>query len=285
MKNLLVCLLMLFEVFFSSCGEEKRRNYIILLDNSATIKEEVFDKYLKVIMNSVFPNIGMHDKLTIMFIDECALTQAERIFAFDLSQMYFSNRLDGLNARQDSIKARLGRYLVKRILPEVRVTIQKARGERRNCNNYTDITNAIQVASSLLSREKSFATQQDVVVNSALVQDNYKYENILLIFSDMIQESPDQILNFESFGAISQEKVKKIFNNFKNNKPLPDLKDSKVIVYGATSGKAQRNMANQQVMNIKLFWEEYFKGTNAKLGAYGYDTRIEIEKMICDSKD
>jgi len=235
---------------------------------------------MNVIMNSVLPNIKMHDRLTIMFIDECALTQSERIFAFDLSKMDFSNRLDGLNAKQDSIKARLRRYLLQNILPKVRTTIQEARVTRKNCTNYTDITNAIKVASSLISREKSFSTQKDEVINSALGQDNYEYENILLIFSDMIQESFDQILNFENFGYISQETVKKIFNNFKNNEILPDLKESKVIVYGATTGKYQGKSANRQVENIKLFWEEYIKQTNAELVAYGFDTESEILNLL-----
>ena len=64
--------------FLVSCQTNTRRNNLILIDNSKTISEKEWDRYIDVLANTIVYNMKPGDRLTIQFIDECVLTRTER---------------------------------------------------------------------------------------------------------------------------------------------------------------------------------------------------------------
>ncbi|MFN8323989.1 MAG: hypothetical protein U0T74_15095 [Chitinophagales bacterium] len=98
-------------LFMSSCTSTKRHNYILLIDNSKTISETTLNKYISIMQQTILPNMGRYDRLTIQFIDECSMTQAERVFTLDLASMQFANKADGMNNAADSTKARMKDFM------------------------------------------------------------------------------------------------------------------------------------------------------------------------------
>ncbi len=268
-----------------SCGEGKRINYIALLDNSKSISEQLLNLYLDQIANTIVPNMGRYDRLTIQFIDECAMTKAERVYSVDLDKLDFTNFRDGLNHREDSIRCRLHRYLIDSIKPAIIAAIKTKRAQRTDCGNYTDIVNALSGSTALITHEKNFSSQLDKVQNSAKGIDNYEYENVYIIFSDMVQESRDKALDFTQMGRMKIDQVYHKIEDIRTLGKIPDLSGCSVFIYGATASEDAGPYANRQIGNIRLFWETYFKDSNADLQAYSYDCKKEIAGFMACKRD
>ncbi|MBE0639406.1 MAG: hypothetical protein IH598_12885 [Bacteroidales bacterium] len=285
MKKFIILILICTLVIATSCNSEKRHNYIILLDNSRSISEQLLNRYLDIIVNSIVPNLGRYDRLTIQFIDECALTKAERVFSVDLDKINFSNAKDGMNNIENSVKARLHRFLVDTISRSVTDQIMIKRDQRKECGNYTDIINALISATTLITRERSYLSVLDKLQNSAKGADNYEYENVLIIFSDMVQENRDQALEFSQMGRMSKKQVYQKLEDIRNLNKIPDLSGCKVFIYGATSSEKGAPLANKQIENVRMFWETYFADSNAELEAYSFDCKKEISNFMAVSRN
>ena len=96
----------------------------------------------------------------------------------------------------------------------------------------------------------------------------------------MINDNAEKTMNFSEFGTLSSKQILKKLDDIKQNDQLPILKNSKVIIYGATSSSNNSRYANLQIGNIKLFWQHYFKDSGAQLIAYGFDTKKEINDFM-----
>jgi hypothetical protein len=271
-------------LLFTGCKSEKRHNYIILLDNSESINQ-MADKYLDIIMNTIVLNLGRHDRLTIQFIDECVMTKAERIYSIDLDKFDFSLPGDGLNHKEDSIKFRLNRFLSDSVKSAIESQIKQKRQQRIDCDGFTDIVNALNGITSLLTKEKSFVNLIGETVNSAEGIENYKFENVLIIFSDMIQENREHTLDFTKMGVMNEKQVAQKIGLVQNLKKIPNLNACKVFVYGVTSSSNAGILANKQIENVHLFWEDYFQDSNAKLLAYSFDCQKEIVDFMASSRN
>lgn len=259
----------------------KRNNFVILIDNSKSITEALLDGYISMIQSAVMDNMRIDDRMTISFIDECSLSKAERIFTVDFSKMKFTNPLDGKMNEEDSIKARFNRVLNDSIKPALRTALLAKRAERRNeCGNYTDIINAIKETKSLITSEKNFSTEFDKINNEAGGEESFKYENFLIVFSDMINEDRNKLCDFTTMGKLSAAQVNEKLNQLEIDNKIPNLKDVNVLVHGATSSKEAGRFQNEQIANIRLFWEQYFEKSGAKLKAYGYDTENEFRSIL-----
>lgn len=280
MKTLSTIVLTCILLLFTSCNTGKRVNYIVLLDNSKSINEQLLNLYIDMITNTIVPNMGRYDRLTIQFIDECAMTKAERVYSVDLDKLDFSNSRDGLNHREDSIRYRLHRYLIDSIKPAITVAIKTKRAQRKDCGNYTDIVNALNGSTALITHEKNFNSLPDKVQNSAKGIDTYEYENVYFIFSDMVQESRDKALDFTQFGKFDTKQVYQKIEDIRALNKIPDLSGCSVFIYGATASEEAGPFANRQIENIRLFWETYFKDSNAVLQAYSFDCKKEIANFM-----
>ncbi len=275
--TLILCCTLLM---LAGCNTEKRKNFIVLVDNSTSVPQDVMQRYIATIQATILPNMGEKDKLTMQFIDACSQNKAERIYSFNLAEMDFTNKMDGVNHAVDSSRTRLKRYLLKTVKDEIANTIIAKRQDRKSSNNYTDIVNAINEAKSLVKNDKSYKTQTDKLLNDAQGNENYEYETCIVIFSDMVNENAARTYDFTTFGRLKEEDVNKKATELKELNKIPDLHGVKILVYGATSTKEAGAFAGRQVENVKLFWDLYFQSAGADLKAYGYDTQLELKEYM-----
>jgi hypothetical protein len=88
---------------------------------------------------------------------------------------------------------------------------------------------------------------------------------ILVVFSDMIEDSRYYNFNTEN---LTDTRINNIIRTEKENNRLPDLKDVKVYVAGATHKDIKK------FGRIKDFWFEYFNSCNAKLAVENYGAAL-----------
>lgn len=269
-------------LLLTGCDTTKRKNFIILIDNSISVPEQIMRRYVEIIQKTILPNMGEKDKLTVEFIDGCSQNKAERIYTFDLAEMNFENKADGINHMADSTRARLRYYLTETVKNQIGVTILAKRNERKDCGNYTDIVNALKEAKSLIDNKKNYKNKTDKLFNDAQGDDNYEYETCMVIFSDMVNENPEKTCDFTNFGKVKEEAVTNKISELKEADKIPNLTGIKVLVYGATNTKNAGVFANKQIENVRLFWELFFKSAGADLKGYGYDTELELKNYIAN---
>ncbi|PIQ08137.1 MAG: hypothetical protein COW71_13370 [Ignavibacteriales bacterium CG18_big_fil_WC_8_21_14_2_50_31_20] len=279
MKTMLKILML---VMFVGCGSVNRHNYDIEIDGSETISAIVFEKYVNIIVSDVVMNLGRYDCISIKFVDECSLSKSERVFSLDLAKMDFSNGRDGLNFAEDSSKARMKRFIEVTVSDSLKNILYNKRDERKTCSGYTNIIDALNQSASLLNNRKSYSSDLEQFSNDAVGNDNYEYENVILLFSDMVNENRERTMNFTEFGTLTQEQIIKKLEVIKKEGKIPNLNNAKVVVYGATSTNVSDRYANKQIENVKLFWQSFFKKSGAELLAYGYDTEKEIIDYISE---
>ncbi len=278
MKKVTLILMSCTLLILAGCNTEKRKNFIVLVDNSTSVPEDVMQRYITTIQETILPNMGEKDKLTVQFIDACSQNKAERIYSFNLAEMDFSNEMDGVNHAADSSRARLRRYLLETVKDELVQTIIAKRQERKSCGNYTDIVNALNEAKSLVQNGKNYTSKTDKLLNDAQGNDNYEYETCIVIFSDMVNENAARTYDFTTFGRYKNEDVNKKVNDLKDLNKIPDLNGVQVLAYGATSSQNAETFGGQQIENVKLFWELFFQSAGAELIGYGYDTKMELKR-------
>lgn len=267
-------------LLFTSCQTKTRRNYILLVDNSKTISEREWNRYIEVISKDIVPNLNPHDRITIQFIDECVLSRAERVYNLELDKQDFTQPGDGLNNKADSTKARLQHFLLHDAVPDLLVSIEQKRLERRDCEDYTDIINAINSIIPLITKETNHHSTFDQLVNSAKGMESYGYENVLIIFSDMVQESRDKALDLKNLIYLKDDQILQKAEEISLLGKIPKLRQCKILVFGATSSFENSLEANRQIENLKLFWQNCFYKSGANLIAYSYDCRKEIQTLI-----
>lgn len=287
MKTLAIILFAALTLF-SSCGSTKRNNFIILIDNSLTVPENVFERYVQTIQQSIIAKMGSKDRLTVQFIDGCSQSMAERIYSIDLAAMDFSTDADGINYKEDSAAARLKRFVTDSVASEIRKIVLAKRKERNSdvknkCSQFTDIVGALNEARSLIDKKKNYNSTKDKVLNDADGKDSYEYVTSIIIFSDMVNENSERTFDFTQMGKIKLDGVEKKVQELKDMDKIPDLAKINVVAYGATSTKEAGPFANKQVENVKLFWELFFKSAGADLKGYGYDTDAEIKGLVADN--
>ena len=94
----------------------------------------------------------------------------------------------------------------------------------------------------------------------------YKNEkNILVIFSDMIEESGDY--NFAK-ETLSEKRIQEIISKEKGKKRIPDLAGVKVYITGATATTSDKFFA------VQNFWFIYFKECGATLAKENYGSAL-----------
>lgn len=282
MRKLILLLLAGTLVLMTSCTPIKRKNIVILIDNSSSVPEQVMLRYIEILQRTILPNMEEKDRLVVQFIDRCSQNKAERIYTIDLAEMNFENNADGINHKADSARARLVRYVTETVRKQIAETILAKRKDRKDCGNYTDIVSALNEAKYLIDTKKNYTNNTDKILNDANGDDNYEYETCLVVFSDMVNENPEKTLNFTTFGKVTEEAVAKKVDELKGTNRIPDLNGVKILVYGATSTKEAGMLANKQIENVKAFWELFFTSAGADLRGYGYDTEMELKNYLAD---
>jgi len=255
----------------TGCDTEKRKNIVILIDNSASVAELSIMNYIKIIEETIIPNMTKNDKITILFIDGCSKGLGERIYSFDLADIDFTKPTDGVNHRVDSADARRKRFLNETVKLEMDSTVMAKRKNRlaEGCGQYTDIISTLLEAQLLVDTEKNYKNKTDKVLNNANGDDNFEYETCIVIFSDMVNENAEKTYDFTKFEQLSDDAISKKVLALKEQKKIANLENVKVIVDGTTGGE-----------KVKLFWDKYFKLAGAEVKAYENDTRLELKKYL-----
>ncbi|MBK7566201.1 MAG: hypothetical protein IPI31_00085 [Bacteroidetes bacterium] len=279
MKQITLILISIL-VTITGCDTTNRKNFVVLIDNSTSVPEQVMQRYIATIQETILPNIGDKDKLIVQFIDGCSQEKAERIYSFDLAEMNFENKADGVNHKADSSRARLKRYVNVTVKNDIAETILAKRKERKDCGGYTDIVNALNEAKKLVETKKSYSNNTDKIINDAEGIENFEYETCIVIFSDMVNENSAKTYDFTTFGKLKGADINKKVTELKDVDKIPDLAGVKVLIYGATSTEAAGPFAGKQIENVELFWDLFFHSAGAELKGYGYDTEIELKNYL-----
>jgi hypothetical protein len=275
-------LISFFVLLLTGC-QTTRQNYVVLMDNSKSVSQETWDKYVSLVTNSILQNMGRFDSFTLQFIDECSMTKSERVFNLNLADINFSLKSDGMNNAKDSMAVRL-RDTIKANINRVCQILKQKRKERANCGNYTDILNAISQASNLLNRGANYKSTRDMILNSFEGTENYDYNNSIILLSDMVNEDKGGLMNFRGIADHSNEQILTKISQLEKSNKFPNLTDCKIFVYGATSTLNFGAKANLQIENTKFFWSNYFNKCGAELVAYSYDTEREIVNYVRDER-
>lgn len=274
-KHILV--LLLLAVFLTGCGTVTRHNHIVLIDNSRSVSSETWNRYIRVIAESIMKKMQRFDSIVILFIDDCSMSKSERVYSLNLAGMNFSKTGDGMNNEKDSMEVRLNDTITAQINQMIEV-IRTKRQERKSCGNFTDIVNAISEAAKLLNKDSNYASTFDMIVNSFVGEDSYRYENSLILLSDMINENKEGSLSFRGISDFSERQILEKVESISTK--VTDLENCKIFVYGATSTLSSGTKANSQIENIKLFWTNFFKRCNGNLVAYSFDSEREIAAYV-----
>lgn len=258
-------------LIFSCTGQKKeRRNIICLIDYSGTISKDVLNSYATIISKDVFLTLGASDKFVLMPIDEGAKIQDTNLAYIDLKDKKFEKQSDGVTHRLDSVKQRLFNYLSERS-DTIYKTILQQKEIRRKFTNYTDIINAVEQIPTKLEKNETISPMAGIW-NEVSGSTTFLTSNILVICSDMIHESLE--FNFNRRPTITQADADHILQQLRNANRIPNLEGLKVFINGRTG----RN--NNQIDNIKYFWENYFKAAKAEIKGYDYDIHNLITEYL-----
>jgi len=121
---------------------------------------------------------------------------------------------------------------------------------RKKGTPYTEILNSLNVADTLLHKEKR--------------------KKILVILSDMLQDSKQY--KFERY-KITNKYIANVIRNQKRQNLIPNLTDVKVYVAGASAANSKK------FRSIQRFWARYFTESKADFSTHRYGhSLLEFEK-------
>ena len=251
-------------------GTQQRVNCVVLIDYSGSLPEQTLHRYVDIISSEVLRHLGPRDRMVVLPIDEGARREDVKLVYDDMADHQFVYTTDGYTHASDSLRMRLREYADENG-PRVAAELLREKELRQKYTYYTDIFAAIEQASQLLERNEADSFWQGV---GRFVTGKKRVEptNVLLIFSDMIQESNE--CSFAGPEGCSSDQGRAIIGRLKASNRIPDLHGCMVFVDGRT-GKT-----NTQVENIQKFWEQYFKAAHATLAAYDYDSGSQITTFL-----
>ncbi len=251
-------------------GSQDRMNCICLIDYSGSLSEQTLRRYVDIISSDVLRQMKEHDRLVVLPIDEGAKTKAVKLVYDDLSDRTFVYHTDGYAHAQDSLMMRLRQYADDEG-PRIAGQLLREKTLRQKYTYYTDIFAALEQAGELVERNEpeGFWDRLRRFVSGAK---RTVSSNVILIFSDMIQESSET--SFAGPDGCTPEQELTVLDNLRAWHRIPDLRGCVVFVNGRTG------TSNAQVENIRKFWLAYFKETGAWLGGYDYDAGPQITAFL-----
>jgi len=272
MKRIGLCLAILVASLQSGCdtGTQQRLNCICLIDYSGSLSEQTLHRYVDIISSDVLHHLGEKDRLVVLPIDEGAKTIAVRLVDDDLANLTFLYHTDGYAHAKDSLMMRLRRY-ADHAGSEIAAQLLREKTLRQKYTYFSDIFAAVEQAAGLLERNTP-ETFWDGVHRFVTGKKRVQSANVILIFSDMIQESSET--SFASPEGCRPGQEQAVLDNLRAWHRIPDLHGCTVFVNGRTG------LNNAQVESIRNFWVEYFKEAGAGLAAYDYDTGSQITAYL-----
>jgi len=259
-------------LLLSGCdtGTHQRLSCICLIDYSGSLSEETLHRYVQIISSDVLRRIRERDRLVVLPIDEGAKTKAVKLVYDDLAEKQFSYPTDGYAHARDSLNLRLQQY-ADRAGPEIATQLLREKALRQKYTYFSDIFAALEQAAGLLERNEP-DTFWDGLRRFVTGRKKTNSTNVILIFSDMIQESDET--SFAGAEGCTPEQANAMLDKLRSWHRIPDLHGCVVFVNGRTG------TSNLQVENIRNFWAQYFKEARADLSSYDYESGPQIISFL-----
>ncbi len=213
-------------------------------------------------------------RVIVIFVDMSASTNRARRTVYNKAfEMIYQNLRQGDRVMVGTITSRS--YIdfkpaVDVEIPKKSVWVNRIQFERNLAGSKEKIQMEV---NRLLS--KKHGTQRTEILNSlniaeTIFHDEKKREKILLILSDMIQDSKEY--NFER-SKVTNSYINKIVSYRQKNNLIPNLTGAKVYVAGASAADSNK------YRSIENFWTIYFKKCGADFSHHRYGhTLISFEK-------
>ncbi|HUI28722.1 MAG TPA: hypothetical protein VLX91_00795 [Candidatus Acidoferrales bacterium] len=268
--GLILSIVVLLAAGGCNTGTRQRMNCICLIDYSGSLSEQTLHRYIEIISSDILKRLREKDRLVVLPIDEGAKTVAVKLVYEDLAEKKFSFSTDGYAHAKDSLDMRL-RQFADQTGKEVASELLRQKTIREKYTYYSDIFSAIEQAAVLQEHNEAetfwggverFITGKKKIVST----------NVIILFSDMIQESSET--SFAGDQGCTDAQADSVIGKLRAENRIPDLHGCVIYVNGRT-GKS-----NVQVDNIKNFWTRYFKEAGGELVAYDYDAGAQITSYL-----
>lgn len=259
-------------LFIAGCntGTRQRLNCICLIDYSGSLSEQTLHRYVDLISSEVLRRLDESDRLVVIPIDEGAKTKAVKLVYDDRTERRFTYHTDGYAHAEDSLARRL-RIYADTLGPAIASELLRQKDLRLKYTYFSDIFAALEQAGELVERDEP-ESFWDGVKRFVAGRKRIVPTNVIILFSDMIQESSEY--SFAGPEGCTSEQAQVILDKLSAYHQIPDLRGCLVFVNGRT-GKS-----NMQVENIQNFWAKYFKEAGATLEAYDYDAGPQITTFL-----
>lgn len=248
MKTNLYILALLSISLFDSCKEEKPVNIICLVDFSKTIASSTVDWYGTTIQSNVINQMGFKDRLIVLPIDYGSQTSSQELYKLDFSENNYHNEYAGQDA--DELEITSHKDSINSAIKKFGGSFKNAPKNRASFDSGTDIFGALKQA------------QKYIDTNS---------NNIIIIFSDMLQYTDATSMNFEDNMNTLNDVTKHLKIADKS-----DLGNSSILVLTGI----QNNISPDKFICVKTFWEEYFQLCNGKLIDYSSGAVSQIDDFL-----
>lgn len=261
----------------SACGTgtQRKLNIVGLIDFSGSLSEQTVIRYIDIISRELVANLDEKDQLVVLPIDEAAKREPVRIVFEDMSKNKFSLPTDGVAHACERRVKRIREYAAG-AAPRIEVEIKRQKEARKKFTYYSDILSAVEQAAVLLRKEERQESFGDALVRFLSGKRRLISDRMLVVLSDMIQESPDY--NFAKLAGPASSEASRILIELRERGRIPDLKGTKIFVHGRTGN------SNLQIENIERFWRKYFAATQGELVAYGFDSGHEISSYLLERR-
>lgn len=231
-----------------SCKEKPSTNIVCLVDFSQTIDSGTVSWYKKTIANNVLKQMGFKDRIIILPVDLGSQTASEELFKVDFSKNDYTNEFAGLQS--DEVELKNHKDSVRASIHTFALSFEKTRKSRINFDKGTDIFGALKQAQKYKGTEN---------------------HNIIVIFSDMLQYTDRNKMNFENHLNSLNEIDKNLTLADK-----ADLSKTHIIVLTGMQSKIKPEKFNV----IKSFWEKYFLTCNGQLIDYSSGAVSKLEGLL-----
>lgn len=258
-----------------SFTEKDRRVVIVLIDYSASNSEEVLNTYINTITGTILSNLNQYDCLIVVPIDEGSKMQPVKLVNIDLADTTFKKPTDGFAHANDSLNLRFKNY-VKEAAPKIDKELREQKIKRKMYTYQTDILGALQQTTNLIEYNSNQGTMKNIQ-DFVLGHIKLKSQNIIVILSDMIQDSND--FSFNSKRGVTYKETNSYLKELENQSRIPNLDSCLVFAIGATGKNST------QIDNISFFWKQYFSKSKADLQAYGYNVDDKLRKYLKQTND
>lgn len=230
---------------------------VVLVDFSGSIPPATAQFYADTIDSKILHELRGQDCLTVLPIDSRAESKSDPFFSIDLSHENFTDPHDGVAHKEEKERARLKTFLTD-CSSKLRNGILTTARARSGFAGGTDLIGAVNAAADAFSNIGG-------------------EKRILVVFSDMIQESPELNLR-TTLAKAGDAHVPSLIKRLQDSQRIPKLTGVKVVVVGAGdtvgSDVAIRDEA-PYFRSIRLFWIEFFKQAGARLEEHNYGFRTQ----------